>query len=611
MFVIGTAGHVDHGKSLLVEALTGIDPDRLREEKARGMTIDLGFAWLTLPSGRAVSIVDVPGHERFIKNMLAGAGGVDVALLVVAADDGVMPQTREHLAILDLLGVTRGVVALTKCDLADEEWREAVERDVAETLAGTTLEGSPVVACSSVTGHGLDEVRRALDTAVDALPPKRDIGRPRLPIDRVFTIGGFGTVVTGTLIDGTLDVGAEVEAAPVGLIARVRGLQNHREPVERALPGTRTAVNLSGAGKRELARGMVLALPGTLAATDVVDARVRAVAPLARPLRHNLHLTLHVHAAEANAQLRLLDTDELRAGDEAWAQIKLDAPVAVVKGDRFILRTADDTVAGGTIVGTAPKRHRRQHGPTLAALAALLSDAPEDDVLEAIARRPGIERGAVATAAALSADHAVDAIESLIGRGEVLTLGDGGDARLITARDAAGLREKAVATLAAHHAAHHLRDGVPLEELRQQLGADPGVLAALLAGWDDVRATTTTVALRTHVPLPTASEQAQIDAYLRALGGQGAAPNGALAPELARYLVGTGAIVDAGGIVFGGDAFRAMTDAVRAHIAAHGAITLAQARDLLGTGRKQAQAVLEEMDRRRVTRRVGDERVLW
>src|SRR5512135_3690257 len=229
MSCIGTAGHIDHGKSALVQALTGIDPDRLAEEKERGMTIDLGFAWLKLPSGREVSVVDVPGHEGFIKNMLAGAGGIDVALLVAAADDGVMPQTREHLAILDLLGVRRGVVALTKCDLADDDWLDVVEADIADTLAGTTLAGSPIVRCSSVTRAGLDHLLAALATAIDGLPPRRDAGRPRLPIDRVFTIGGFGTVVTGTLIDGQLTTGDEVEVMPAGRRGRIRGIQSHRE----------------------------------------------------------------------------------------------------------------------------------------------------------------------------------------------------------------------------------------------------------------------------------------------------------------------------------------------------------------------------------------------
>ncbi|HEY7295053.1 MAG TPA: selenocysteine-specific translation elongation factor, partial [Dehalococcoidia bacterium] len=256
MYVIGTAGHVDHGKSTLVQALTGIDPDRLREEKERGMTIDLGFAWLKLPGGEEVSIVDVPGHERFIKNMLAGVGGIDFALLVVAADEGVMPQTREHLAILDLLQVRTGVVAITKADLVEADWLELVQAEIAETLAGTSLTGAPLVPCSAVTGEGVPELLAALEAALGKTEPKRDIGRPRLAIDRVFTVSGFGTVVTGTLIDGVLRAGQEVVVEPGGLRSRVRGLQSHKHRVERSQPGSRTAVNLGNLSTDSLHRGL-------------------------------------------------------------------------------------------------------------------------------------------------------------------------------------------------------------------------------------------------------------------------------------------------------------------------------------------------------------------
>ena len=256
MRVIGTAGHVDHGKSRLVEALTGIDPDRLKEEKEREMTIDLGFAWLTLPSGEPVGIVDVPGHRDFIENMLAGVGGIDAALFVVAADEGVMPQTREHLAILDLLGVRNGVVALTKMDLVeDEEWLELVQIDVAELLEDTALADAPLVPVSAKTGQGLQTLLEELDRLLENAPPRSNLGRPRLPIDRVFTIAGFGTVVTGTLIDGDLRVGQEVEVLPHGLKARVRGLQTHKEKIERAVPGSRVAINLTGVSKDEVRRG--------------------------------------------------------------------------------------------------------------------------------------------------------------------------------------------------------------------------------------------------------------------------------------------------------------------------------------------------------------------
>jgi selenocysteine-specific elongation factor len=612
MFVIGTAGHVDHGKSLLVEALTGIDPDRLREEKARGMTIDLGFAWLTLPSGRSVSMIDVPGHERFIKNMLAGAGGVDLALLVVAADDGVMPQTREHLAILDLLGVSRGVVALTKRDLVDADWLALIEADITETLRGTTLEGSSIVACSALTHEGLDALLRALDAAVDGLPPKRDIGRPRLPIDRVFTIDGFGTVVTGTLIDGGLAIGDEIEAMPGGLRGRVRGLQSHRDKVERALPGTRTAVNIAGIERDALRRGMVLAAPGRVQSTDVIDVRLRAVETLPHALRHNMRVTFHCGADEANGQLRLLDTDGLRSGSEAWAQIKLGTPVAGMRGDRFVLRTPNETVAGGVIVDAAPKRHRRHHAPTFDALAALLSDAPEDVILDAITRSPMIERAELARLATAPTGQLTAALAGLIEADSVRSYTNATAARFATAVFVENTHHQALDALSAYHNEHPLRTGAPVEELRSRLKIDAVALALLIETWSDMRASSATVALTSFVPAPSPEQRRVIDEYLAALRATPESPPvTAIDAELLAHLSQSGLVVDTGGgIVFDAAAFASMRDRVRNHIELHGSITLAQTRDLLGSSRRYAQSLLEHLDWLRVTRRVGEERLL-
>jgi selenocysteine-specific elongation factor len=608
MATIGTAGHVDHGKSLLVEAITGIDPDRLAEEKARGMTIDLGFAWTTLPSGRSVSIVDVPGHERFIRNMLAGAGGIDVALVVVAADDGVMPQTREHLAILDLLDIRSGVVALTKRDLVDDGWLGAVADDVREALRGTSLAGSPVVACSSVTREGLDELLAALDFALQRAPERASGGTPRLPIDRAFTIDGFGTVVTGTLLDGELHVGDEVELAPDGRRARIRGLQSHRESVERAQPGTRTAVNLAGVAKDDVRRGMVLTAPGWLRGTTAVDARVRAVASNGRALRHNMPLTLHAGAAECGATLRLLDRDELRAGQEAWAQLKLDAPLAVVRGDRFVLRTPEDTVAGGVIVDAAPQRHKRNDAPTLAALEALLSDAPEDLVLAALRRSEFTSAAAIAAAARLAPDVTARAVDALVARGAVVRIGDA----LATASRAAAVARQTVEILRAYHEAQPLRPGMPAQDLRGRLGLSREAFDAASSGWEGVRVRDGVAALADFAPAPPEGERAQIEAWLAALRASPYAPpaNRAPSPAALAWCVRTGAVVDCGGgLVFDARAFDEMTDKVRAHVAREGAITVAQARDLFGTSRKYAQALLEELDRRRVTYRDGDRHV--
>jgi len=284
-FVVGTAGHIDHGKSTLITALTGIDPDRLAEEKRRGMTIDLGFANLTLPSGREIGIVDVPGHARFMRNMLAGAHGLDAVLLVVAADEGVMPQTREHLEIVDLLEVRRGIVVLTKVDLVDREWLELVKADVREAIKGTSIEGAPMIAVSAVTNEGMADLLTALDDLLGRIEPRTDLGRPRLPIDRVFTMTGFGTVVTGTLVDGSLKVGDEMEVSPGGLAVRIRVLQRHNKAAGEVEPGSRVAANLSGVDKSDIARGDVLARPRAVQPVRRIDARLRVLGSAA-PLRH-------------------------------------------------------------------------------------------------------------------------------------------------------------------------------------------------------------------------------------------------------------------------------------------------------------------------------------
>src|ERR1700716_1994051 len=386
--VVGTAGHIDHGKTSLVKALTGTDTDRLPEEKARGITIDLGFAFLEEPDGLTIEVVDVPGHERFIKNMLAGVGGIDLALLVVAADEGVMPQTREHLAIVDLLGIRSGVVALTKRDLVDDDWLELVQADVEETLKSTTLAGVPIVPCSATTGVGLDTLRGVIQELLAKERMRPNAAPPRLPIDRVFTVAGFGTVVTGTLIDGELHLGQELEVQPGGMKARVRGLQSHRKKLETIPAGTRTAVNLSGLAVEDLRRGQVLGAPGTLKSTRAVDARLRLIRE-ARPLRHNAEVSFHTGAAETLGKLSLLDRDELQPGDEAWVQVRLQDEVALARGDLFILRLPSPsmTVGGGSVVEPHARRHRRRQAAILQQLELLSRGSPEDILLEQLRSR--------------------------------------------------------------------------------------------------------------------------------------------------------------------------------------------------------------------------------
>ncbi|TMG56018.1 MAG: selenocysteine-specific translation elongation factor, partial [Chloroflexi bacterium] len=383
--VIATAGHVDHGKSTLITALTGIDPDRLREERERGMTIDLGFAWLTLGGGGAVGIVDVPGHQDFIRNMLAGVGPVDAVLLVVALDEGVMPQTREHLAILGVLGVDRGVVALTKRDLVDDEWASLARADVSATLQGTRLASAPMIEVSATAKTGLVELVDALDRVLATAPARRDLGRPRLGIDRAFTLTGFGTVVTGTLVDGSFATGDEIEILPTGRRARIRGIQTHKRSLDVASPGSRVALNLTGVEKDELERGMVVVRPGTLAPVSVVSARVEVVGSASEAIAHDEAVKVHAGTAEVMARISLLEGATLEPGATGWAQLRLAEPLAVAVGDRFVIRrpSPPETLGGGAVADISGERMRRRR-EAVAVLERRSAPTPASRLLAAL-----------------------------------------------------------------------------------------------------------------------------------------------------------------------------------------------------------------------------------
>ena len=618
MFVIGTAGHVDHGKSVLVEALTGIDPDRLEEEKRRGMTIDLGFAWMTLPSGREVSLVDVPGHERFIKNMLAGVGGIDLALLVIAADESVMPQTREHLAILDLLQVSRGLVAITKKDLVDDDWLELVEAEAEELLEGTTLEGAGIFPVSAFTGDGLPELIAAIDSLLEQAPPRRDIGRPRLPIDRSFVIAGFGTVVTGTLTEGTLSVGEDVELVPVGKGSRIRGLQSHRKSEETAQPGTRTAVNLAGVSQEEARRGDVLTVPGWLKPARTIDVQLRLVSSLLRPLRHNTTVSLHTGASETLCRVLLLDRDRLHPGDTGWAQLRLEQPVPVVKGDYLVIRSAETTLGGGNVVSAQARRHRRNDASTIERLAMLQEGSGGEALLAALETHGPLDIDTLARQVNLSLEETRNWAESLAGEGDVLSLSPkrGGRPILVSFSLWAGTRRKAEAFLAKYHTQHPLRRGAPREEVRSRLSAASQTSQLLLEKLIEEGAVVeddSLLKLPQHQPSISDAERRELDEYVALLASDPFSPPGANLPrpDLLNILVEEGKVVKVSDtVVFTSNAYQDMVDGVVKYLEIEGKITIAQVRDLFNTSRKYALALMEHLDRRRITRRAGDERAL-
>jgi selenocysteine-specific elongation factor len=632
--VIGTAGHVDHGKSALVQALTGINPDRLQEEQEREMTIDLGFAWLTLPSGEQVGIVDVPGHKDFIKNMLAGVGGIDAALFVVAADEGVMPQTREHLAILDLLQVPGGVVTVTKIDLVeDQEWLELVMADLAEHLTGTSLEHAEMVPVSARTGEGLPELVAALDRYLTTSAARPDRGRPRLPIDRVFTIAGFGTVVTGTLIEGALQVGQEVEILPQGLKARIRGLQTHKHKIDAAVPGSRVAINLTGVSTDQLQRGNVVTLPGWLRPTTLVDVQLRYLSDCPRPLKHNTRVDFFSGAAEVGARVRLLGQETLDPGQTGWAQLRLEAPVALVKHDRFIFRhpSPSRTLGGGMIVETHPgRRHRRFRPEIIARLETLAHGTPQEILLQALETQQPCEARELIKRCGLPGDVAAATLQTLLQNGQALVL----DAErptaisnpatssryLITNTGWHSLVERLSGDLRAYHALHPLRKGMPREELKSRLrmtGRLFNQVMSLAASEGRLTEEDGDIRLSTHEVRFSAEQQQQVNALLATFRRHPyttpsfAECEASVGPEVLNALIEQGRLIKIGeDVLYLPETYQEMVERVVAHLKSERTITVGQVRDMFSASRKYALALMTHLDERRITKRVGDERIL-
>ena len=608
-FVVGTAGHIDHGKSTLVTALTGIDPDRLAEEKRRGMTIDLGFAHMRLPSGREIGIVDVPGHARFMRNMLAGAHGLDAVLVVIASDEGVMPQTREHLEILDLLEVRRGIAVLTKVDLVDPEWLGMVRAEVAKTLEGTSLAGAAVLDVSASTGHGLSELVTALDALLEQSEQRPDSGRPRLPVDRVFTMSGFGTVVTGTLVDGSVRVGDELRVFPSGRLVRVRGLQRHNEKVETVGPGSRVAANLSGVEKSELARGDVLAPQGAIEPTRRVDATVRVLGSAPQPLRHGAQVLLHTGTAEVGCRLIMLEGDEIAPGSEGWVQLYLERPIAAAARDRFVLRVPSPamTVAGGSLVDVAPRKHPRHDS---AVRESLVRRAAGDVLQEELRKYPrGVTIGRLLKATVVpEAD-----VSKLHARrvGEWLFSDDAWQS----------IATRAARELEAFHGAYPLRPGMAREELRSRLGVAaasfPAVVRGLVEDGRVVERNGSLAAPAHSVTLdPTTGPAAELvtllarESFTPPSLGEAMQQTGAT-EETVRALVQSGEIVRlSSDVALTKNAYASALELVKELIQANGSVTVAQLRDRMGASRRPVLALLEYLDAQRVTRRVGDSRVL-
>jgi len=629
MRVIGTAGHVDHGKSTLIAALTGTHPDRLKEEQAREMTIELGFGWMTLPNGEEIGIVDVPGHRDFIENMLSGIGGIDAALLVIAADEGVMPQTKEHIAILDLLQIPAGLIVLTKTDLAsDSGWLDLVETDIRVAVADTIIKDAPIVRVSAKTKTGLDELLSQLQNILQDKPARPDLNRPRLPVDRVFTMSGFGTVVTGTLSDGHLSSGEEIEVLPSGLRGRIRGLQTHKKKEERAVPGSRTAINISGFNTEQIQRGNVIAHPKQYQPTRRLDARFRLLLDVSSSIQHGQEVKFFVGASETIGVLRLLGIEELKPGEDGWIQLELRDPVVAVRGDHYILRrpSPGETLGGGVIVDHQPKgRHKRFDEAVLKTLESLAQGTPADVLLEAALGLSIASIKDIVRQSRLEDADAESALKELLQTGQLVVI-ENGEPALASDLLAAPLphwnavHERTMQLIETYHRGFPLRRGIPREELKSKMKQTSRVFNALikkLVADNLIVDHSASVAKVGHEIRFNEQEQSKVQTLRRKFEANPFSPPGVkecqakVGEEVLNALIEMNDFITVSSdVIFRKQDYELMVAKIRKTIGQNGMITLAEVRDLFKTSRKYAQALLEYLDASGITMRDGDFRKL-
>ena len=626
--IVGTAGHIDHGKSALVRALTGTDPDRLQEERERGITIDLGFAHLDLPGDIRVGFVDVPGHERFVKNMLAGIGGIDAVLLVIAADESIMPQTREHLAICELLGVASGVVAVTKCDTVDEELAELVELEVRELLAGTPLQDAPVVRTSARTGAGLDVLQSTLAEVLGDGTQRLPQNFVRLPVDRVFTVRGFGTVVTGTLLSGEVRAAAKLELLPSRTPVNVRGVQVYGEGVQAAAPGQRTAVNLQGIDTGSVSRGDLLVSPNSMATTYMIDARLQMLPE--HELEQLQRVRFHHGAAEILCRVALLEGETIAKGDSALVQLRLESPYACAPGDRFVVRRYSPmlTIGGGVVIDNMPAKHRHRDEHAIAHLMELENAAPVDRLagLTAQAGAAGVDETQLRHRMSLTGEQ-LRAILTSPGLEQRLVVAHRDPLVLVDANAVGALERATLAAISRHHDEQPLSPGLPKSSLASVMprGVPEVVVDALIGRLVEngkIRSDGTALALTGHQLALSDDQRHTRDRILQLFEDAGLSPpsiaevvtelglDGEAADAVLHLLLRQGELVRVRqDLVFRASRLRALVEELRARYAPGESFSVPEFKDLAGVSRKHAIPLLEYLDQRRITRREGDRRV--
>ena len=627
--IIGTAGHVDHGKTMLVKTLTGIDTDRLKEEKERGISIELGFASLTLPGGRYAAIVDVPGHERFIKTMLAGASGIDIVLLIIAADEGVMPQTREHLDIIRLLHVNQGIVVITKTDLVEEDWLELVQEEIKDFLSDTVLKNAAIVKVSAATGHNIPELLAEINRLAEITKEKSTAGQPRLPIDRIFSVTGFGTVVTGTLVSGQLKVGDEIEVFPEELTARVRTLQVHGKSVDLARAGQRVAVNLSGMEVEQISRGNVLALSNTLTPSHRIDVRFLLLKEVGKELKHRSRVRLYTGTIEVLGRIIYFDREELKPGEWAYAQLQLEEPAATAKGDRFVIRSYSPmyTIGGGTIIDAAAPKHKRYRQEIIDRLVTLEKGTPDELIEQYLAGVPiPVQINELAKETGLSQEQVQTAITGLNNNQRIKFIDVHSGYVTAPYRYHSWILE-IQKLLNQFHREFPLREGYPKEELRSRKfkNLTPKLFQPILSELESdkiIKIKSQTIAAFDFIAQPDAEQQKLLESIGTAfINGQFQPPGWEqlikdlktkddLQQEILQYLLRQGILIKiADDIYFHRDVLNKAKQMLADYFKTNKEISIGEIRDLLTTSRKYAMPLLEYFDRQRLTRRIGDLRV--
>lgn len=625
--ILGTAGHIDHGKTTLVKALTGIDTDVHKEEKERGITIDIGFAPFTLPDGRRIGVIDVPGHERFIKNMLAGAGGIDLILLVIDANEGIMPQTVEHLHILEMLHVQQGIIVLTKSDTVDPEWLEMVAEEVRGGLAGTFLAEAPLIPVSAAKGVGIAELREEIGRLATEVSPREVTAPLRLPVDRVFSVAGFGTVVTGTIFAGQAAVGDTVEVLPAGKEARVRTIQVHGQSVDSAQAGQRAALNLAGVERSDLERGMVIAKPGIYKATSLIDTRLHLLPDSPRNLTNRTRIRLYIGASEVLGRVSLLDRDEMLPGDDALVQIQLEEPIVCTVQDRFIIRSYSPmlTIGGGQVIDPYPTReHRRRREYVLDALLQREQGGPEQLILQALEDAPGLTLKHIAETIKATEDVADALLDEMKHEGQVVAIAGG----YVGADWMARVLDEAEEKMRAHFAKEKYHVTVPKAQVVSQLGKGikPKLFDALLAtaaGQARFELVRDKLAIRGYMVPFTLRDKELLGKIDEAYRAGGFLPPSADEVQkelkaldktmqgLLSFMKEQGTLHDLGDGLLMHDEFVQQAKAtIREKFAASGPYSVADFRDWVGTSRKFAVAVLEYLDAQKFSKRVEDKRVL-